>query len=76
MNIKPDNIPEELRQLPQWVSSNLHWDSRTKKYKRIPVNPITGKKAYTNNPATWGTFAQAVECSEHKGLSGIGFVLR
>lgn len=45
-----ENIPEELRQLNQWVCSN---DSK------MPIDPKTNRAASVTDPSTWGTFEQA-----------------
>lgn len=60
------NIPAELQNVPQWVC----WNSSDK----IPKNPATGKNAQSNNPQTWGTFAQAVKACDTFHLDGIGFM--
>lgn len=59
-----DNIPEELRVLPQWVVTLGDGDKR-------PINPRTGRMASVVDPTTWGTFAEAVQA----GYPHIGFVL-
>lgn len=55
------DIPQEMKELPQWVATNE---------TKIPLDPKTGKAASVDNPATWGTFEQACKC----GLPHIGFV--
>jgi post-segregation antitoxin (ccd killing protein) len=63
--IKPmsiQNIPGELRNLPQWVCAGSD---------KIPINPRTGKPADPSNPASGSTFADAVGA----GLQHIGFIL-
>lgn len=57
-----ENIPAELRALPQWVAAGSD---------KIPVNPRTGQRADPANPATGGTFAEAVQA----GMKHIGFIL-
>lgn len=65
MQTKIENIPEELKSVPNWVC----WEKASK----IPKNPATGKNAQSNNPKTWGTFQQAVKACETFGFDGIGF---
>lgn len=65
MITKIDNVPEELKQLPQWVC----WVGNDK----VPKNPATGKNAMSDNPKTWGTFSQAVKACETFGFDGVGF---
>lgn len=57
-----ENIPAELRALPQWVAAGSD---------KIPVNPRTGQRADPANPATGGTFAEAIGC----GMKHVGFIL-
>lgn len=57
-----ENIPPELRALPQWVCAGSD---------KIPVNPRTGQRADPANPATGGTFAEAVQA----GMKHVGFIL-
>lgn len=56
------NLPAELRQLPQWVSSGP---------SKVPLNPRTGEAASVTDPKTWATFEEAI----HSGYKYIGFVL-
>lgn len=60
------NIPEDLKSLPQWV---VHRD-------KIPHNPQQpGQRASPTDPATWGTFKQAVQaCKTDHTITGAGFV--
>lgn len=57
-----NNIPAELRSLPQWVCSGEN---------RVPINPRTGRAASVSDPTTWGTFEEACRT----GFKHIGFVL-
>lgn len=57
-----NNIPEELRLLPQWVV----WRG-----DKVPYNAKTGELANVNDPSTWSDFATAVA---HPDCSGVGFV--
>jgi primase-polymerase (primpol)-like protein len=68
------NIPQPLRDRPQWVA----WESVPvpghPKPKKVPYDPNTGAPAEPNNPATWGTFEDALTLCESKGLDGIDYV--
>jgi len=64
------NIPIELKSLKQWVAWSLV--KRDGKFTKLPINPLTGDLAKTNDPSTWGTFKQAESAGSR--LSGIGFV--
>ena len=56
------NIPHELRALPQWVCAGED---------KQPLNPRTGQPAKVTDPTTWGTFEQAIAT----GYRHVGFVL-
>jgi putative DNA primase/helicase len=56
-----ENIPEELKQLPQWICHR----------NKVPFNPATGKAAKAGQPDTWARFEDAVKASDSFG--GIGF---
>ena len=72
IEVKLNNIPEELTHLVQWVV----WKAITEKdkIKKVPVDPKTGKPASVSDPSTWGSFEQAVSAYQERGYSGIGFV--
>lgn len=66
-----ENIPAELRALPQWVAVDMSINPETGEPLKEPLNPrFTKTPAKTNDPSTWGTFEQAVAHG-----SPIGFVL-
>ena len=76
-NIDPafsvSGVPEELRNSNQWVCWRV--ETRDGKPTKAPVDPKNPSvHASSTNPATWGSFAQAVETAEAAGY-GIGFVL-
>ena len=66
--------PQELIARKQWVNWRLIPDKDGGKDKKVPFNPITGKGAASNNPATWTDFATAVDAVERYGFSGLGFM--
>ena len=66
MITKVENIPQELKELSQWVC----WQGEDK----IPKNPHTGKNAKSNDAETWGTFDEAVSACEQYKFDGIGFM--
>ena len=66
-----DSIPAELRSLRQWVGWRLVHVPDRKKPTKKPLNPRTGELASTTDPATWGTFDDALVCP---GSDGVGFV--
>ncbi|MFC1839808.1 phage/plasmid primase, P4 family [Thermodesulfobacteriota bacterium] len=71
--IKKENIPQALIELPQWVA----WkgkDNGNGKVTKIPINPKTGGSAKVNAPDTWSSFTEALACYQGNGLQGVGFV--
>jgi len=64
LNVQLENIPDELKARPQWVTHK----------KKIPFNPRTGKAADTTDPATWGTFDEAYQAAQRRHHAGIGYV--
>jgi len=63
---KMDNIPDELKELDQWVVYNS---------TKFPINVRTGKKAEVDNPNTWASFEEAREAVLSGKYKGVGFVL-
>lgn len=55
------NIPEALRNQPNWVCRR----------EKIPFNPRTGRAAKAGQPETWATFEEAVNALPQ--YDGIGF---
>lgn len=70
-----ENIPEELKNLKQWVCWQAIEDPKRKKIKKIPINPRTGQGAKSNDKKTWVSFQQAFEFYEaNDHIAGIGFM--
>lgn len=65
------NIPTEMRALPQWMVAGSG-DSSHHDYKR-PVDPKTGRWGSVTDPATWGTFDEALAAMA-QGYKLMGFV--
>ena len=69
---------EELKDLKQWVAYRLVWNEKKGKADKRPINPYDGTGAKANDPATWGTYDEAMNYAERAGLiagksGGIGF---
>lgn len=67
-------IPEELKELSQWVCWRL--ESRGEgRLLKVPINPKTAQSAAVDNPETWGTCVEAINCFSTKpSMHGVGFV--
>ena len=59
------SIPAELKTRPQWAAAT---------HDKVPVNPRTGGNAQPNNPATWGTYRDAINRAQRDGLLGVGYI--
>lgn len=70
-----DNIPAELRALPQWVVWRYE-DTDSGKPTKVPYSPRTGRLASVTDPSTWSTFDEARAAVENAALqyNGTGFV--
>lgn len=68
------SFPRELLEREIWVDWRLTPDKDGGKDRKVPFNPKTGKAAKSNDPASWGTYDQAVEARDHYGYTGIGFM--
>jgi putative DNA primase/helicase len=76
-SLKPifNNIPDDLKDTNQWVTWKYcltrnvinKKEGRVKVWAKVP----DGK---TNDPSTWGTFAEVAETYKNGGSEGIGFV--
>jgi hypothetical protein len=62
------------------VAYRAVWLPAKRKWSNVPYNPRSdpkeGRKAATNDPATWGTLAQAAAYARAAGAAGVGYVLR
>ena len=72
MNIQFDNIPPEMKALPNWVCWKFH--ERDNKITKIPYSPITGNMAKSNDPGTWATYENATKTFKNSRYDGIGFM--
>jgi hypothetical protein len=71
----PAKIPQELKDLHQWVCYRLV-PKPDGGFDKWPINPgYTGKMASTTDPTTWSRFEHAAKVAKtHPFLAGIGFV--
>jgi putative DNA primase/helicase len=67
-----ENIPEELRQRPQWVVWKL--EVRDGKPTKVPYIAGGVGKADTTDLMTWRTFEEAVQVLRTGRYDGVGFI--
>jgi len=63
-----DNIPNELKILPQWVCWGVDPNN-----PKMPHNPNNMTPAKASDPATWGSFELAIQRVADGKAQGIGF---
>ena len=61
-----DNIPEELKQLNQWVCASSD--------NKVPMKSFALEAASSTNPTTWSDFKTATEAVNNKYYDYVGFV--
>lgn len=65
------NVPEALKARTAWVC--WRYEERDGKPTKVPYNARTGKRAKSNDPNTWATFADAVAAAPRYDGVGIMF---
>jgi primase-polymerase (primpol)-like protein len=74
--VDPEAIPQELKDVEQWVTWRYEPNDKHDKWTKVPKNPkeiLQGRdrSASTTNPETWGTFDQAWEAYQaHPPVAG------
>src|SRR6266566_2632520 len=68
--MRPDQIPQQLKEKPQWVC--WRYEQRNDKTTKVPIDARTGKRASTTDSGTWSLFETAVSAATH--FDGVGFV--
>lgn len=68
-------IPEGIKELPQWVLWRAEWDSKQQQYKKVPYS-YDGNYAKSTTSDTWTIFRDINTIYEQNDkYDGIGFVL-
>lgn len=73
--VVPENIPEELKQLRQWVNWDVQWNEKRQQFDKIPYQVNGVDKASVTDATTWNTFEEVLNAHENGVGEGIGFVL-
>ncbi|WP_431029653.1 DUF927 domain-containing protein [Lysinibacillus sp. LZ02] len=73
--VAPENIPDELKQLKQWVIWKAEWNEERQVFEKIPYRSNGRYKADSTKPKSWGTFETIYEAYDNGIGEGIGFVL-
>lgn len=74
----PDQIPQELKDLPRWICWKIVPDpDDPTKYRKEPRQAIDPEwRASSTDPRSWSDFKTALFVAEHHGMNGIGFVIQ
>lgn len=71
--VKPQGIPAELRNIPQWVC--WRYEERNGKLTKVPIDPLRGTYASVDDPFSWSDFDTALAACDRWGCNGVGIVL-
>lgn len=66
-------IPRELQVVKNWCCFKLEKNATRNKIDKIPYNPITNKKAKSNDKTTWCDFNDCLLAYENGEFDGLGF---
>lgn len=66
--------PEELMELDRWCVWN--YVERDGKWTKLPINPLTGEFAKSNDESTWGSFEAALYAFKKGRADGLGFFFK
>lgn len=69
-----DRVPEELKQLRQWVVWR-YVKRDDGKLTKLPYSPVRTTLASVTDSNTWGSFEEAKAATKLESVAGIGFVL-
>jgi hypothetical protein len=77
MKVRPEGIPQELKELHQWVLWKWEWkegsEGKEGKWDKPPYQP-NRRKASSTNPETWNSFRTVIEAYSEGDFDGIGVV--
>ena len=74
LQVQSENIPQALKDIPQWVCWRFKQKPGEDKPKKPPYQ-VNGLPAMVNDPSTWTTFDAVWSAYQGGGFSGIGFVM-
>ncbi len=72
LRVNFNNIPEDFKDLEQFVLWKNVYNPKTGKWGKVPHQP-NGRYAKSNDPSTWSSFKDCRKTYEAEGYSGIGF---
>ena len=72
IQVQTENIPDELRSIPRWVTWKYVEKEQGKKPQKLPFDPNTGAQGDSTDPAKWADFDRSLEVYRGGGYAGIG----
>lgn len=69
------NVPEEMRNKPNWVVVRTRENEETGRLDKFLINPHTGKFAESDNPETWTDFDTACKYAKENGGVCLAYAL-
>jgi putative DNA primase/helicase len=70
-----ENIPDELKALPQWVVWRWTWNGEESKWTKPPYQAKAPRRlASSTDSSTWASFDEAFEAYKRGNADGVGFV--
>ncbi len=75
LQVRPEHIPAELRNIPQWVCWDVDASKNGNKPHKLPINPHTGRLASIDDHTTWATFDEAFAACKQHGYAGLWLAL-
>ena len=58
--LQVENIPDELRNVPRWVTWKYVEKEQGKKPQKLPFDPNTGELGDSTDPAKWTDFDRSL----------------
>lgn len=74
LRVDPGGIPDELKDLSQWLRWRWVWDPKAERWTKLPIHATRDTHAATNDPTTWGRFEDAFGYLDTHRVHGVGFV--
>jgi len=73
--VKPQNIPNLLKGLPNWVVWKAFDEKPDARFAKVPIYPLSGRKINHLDKGNQMTFEAALEAHQEGSGNGIGIVL-
>lgn len=75
MTVLYANIPNELKEKPQWLCWK-YIPVPGKKPRKMPISPVTGGAGSSSDPETWSDFSTALSYFQKNKMAGVGYAFK